>query len=332
MRVLHAPIDIAGQLSTLSAALREQGIDSTALVLAAHRFDYGYDVNLHLDQERSSWRRRWRVLRTALSSVSRYDVFHFHGGSSLLPRNADIPFLKAMGKKIVFHFWGSDVRLRSKALDPAMAKLNEESIVAKLSFLGRFANLALVADAELMQYVSPYFSRVEYLPHAVKVKGNIGSGLRQRLMPLVVHAPSDRTLKGTNALLEAVERLKQEGVSFQFNLLEGLRNHDLMHQVADADIVVDQLRLGTHGVFSVEAMALGKPVICYIAPQFRSGYPADLPVISASVHNVVDQLRLLVNMPIEQREELGRAGVEYAFNRHDTAVVATALIRLYRTL
>ena len=33
---------------------------------------------------------------------------------------------------------------------------------------------------------------------------------------------------------------------------------------AKADVIVDQLRCGSHGVFAVEAMATGKPVLCYI--------------------------------------------------------------------
>ena len=59
-----------------------------------------------------------------------------------------------------------------------------------------------------------------------------------------------------------------------------------------ADIIIDQISVGTYGVFA-EAMALGKPVITYISEDIRQTFPAELPIISAefeSLAKVVDEL------------------------------------------
>lgn len=82
--------------------------------------------------------------------------------------------------------------------------------------------------------------------------------------PIVIHAPSHRGAKGTAHILEAVDRLKAEGVAFEFVLVEKLSNTEARKLYERADLVVDQLLAGWYGGFAVEAMALGKPVICYL--------------------------------------------------------------------
>ena len=41
-----------------------------------------------------------------------FDVFHFHFGTSFLPRQIDLGLLRTMGKRIVFHVHGCEVRLQ----------------------------------------------------------------------------------------------------------------------------------------------------------------------------------------------------------------------------
>jgi hypothetical protein len=46
------------------------------------------------------------------------------------------------------------------------------------------------------------------------------------------------------------------------DIVEGLPHEEARKRYARADIVVDQLNAGWHGVFALEAMALGKPSSC----------------------------------------------------------------------
>ena len=69
--------------------------------------------------------------------------------------------------------------------------------------------------------------------------------------PLVVHAPSNREKKGTADLIEACAQLPVD-----LEIVEGVPHTEARERYARADIVVDQLNAGWHGVFALEAMRL----------------------------------------------------------------------------
>ena len=82
-------------------------------------------------------------------------------------------------------------------------------------------------------------------------------GDRER--PVVLHAPSSRTRKGTEHVIAACEQLDCE-----LEIVEGLDHREAFERYRDADVVVDQLNAGWYGVFAIEAMALGKPVVTFL--------------------------------------------------------------------
>src|SRR5216117_3051993 len=117
LRVLHGTYEIAGQGMMLARALRENGCDARAL---CYRVDWDVrqsDLVVDLDAHRSRAARGLAMLGTIARLAPRFDVFHFHFGTSFLPRLLDVPILKRMGRKIVFHFHGCEVRNRARMLE-----------------------------------------------------------------------------------------------------------------------------------------------------------------------------------------------------------------------
>ena len=55
-----------------------------------------------------------------------------------------------------------------------------------------------------------------------------------------------------------------EGLDADLELVEGLHHDEAFERYRDADIVVDQLNAGWYGLFAIEAMALGKPVVTFL--------------------------------------------------------------------
>ena len=99
----------------------------------------------------------------------------------------------------------------------------------------------------------------------------------------------------------------------------------------DCDIFVDQVTGGDHGLAAIEAMAFGKPVICYIKPSVRDSLPHDLPIVSATPDDLPVVLsRLLSDGP--WRAELGRRGRAYVEKHHDARTIAKQLLEIYREL
>lgn len=80
----------------------------------------------------------------------------------------------------------------------------------------------------------------------------------------ILHAPNHRTIKGTDFFIRAVEELKTEGYSIELVLVQGKSNDEVLEAMSIVDVVADQLLVGWYAMFALEAMSMGKPVICYL--------------------------------------------------------------------
>lgn len=109
-----------------------------------------------------------------------------------------------------------------------------------------------------------------------------------------------RNIKGSPFVLEAIERLQNEGHSIEYFFIQDKPSNQMRFYQAQADIVVEQLIVGWWGSTFVETSALGKPVICYLRPSWKEfffkTFPEykTLPVIEADTKTVYDSLKKLV--------------------------------------
>ena len=147
----------------------------------------------------------------------------------------------------------------------------------------------------------------------------------------VIHSPTDLAAKGTEFVRRATAELKDAGAPIDYVEVHGVSHQQALEIYSGADLVVDQLCGGGHGVFAAEAMSLAKPVVCYLLPELKDAYPADLPIINANPATLKDVLAEWVDRPRE-RHELGLASRAYAERIHDHRVVARRLLEVYETL
>jgi glycosyltransferase involved in cell wall biosynthesis len=145
-----------------------------------------------------------------------------------------------------------------------------------------------------------------------------------------VHAPSSREKKGTQWVIDACAQLPVD-----LDIVEGVPHDVARERYAKADIVVDQLNAGWHGVFALESMALGKPVVTYLKPELversAEGFGVRLPIVPATKDTLVDALRPLVEEPALRRE-VGAQSRAYVEQVHDIDRIADRLVDLYRSL
>src|SRR5262249_55745378 len=112
MKVLHAPAEIAGQASVLARGLREIGVEAQSLAYNPGFPHYQPDEMNPYD-DLPAPRRSAGYLRSQAKHFRRYDVYHFHFGRTLVPpHNPDLPLYHALGRRVVFHYHGCDVRNR----------------------------------------------------------------------------------------------------------------------------------------------------------------------------------------------------------------------------
>jgi glycosyltransferase involved in cell wall biosynthesis len=119
------------------------------------------------------------------------------------------------------------------------------------------------------------------------------------------------------------------------DIVEGVPHEEARARYAKADIVVDQLRAGWHGVFALESMALGKPVVTHLKPEVversAAGFGVRVPIVPATSETLVDALRPLVAEPALRRE-IGAASRAYVEQVHDIERIADRLVDVYRSL
>jgi hypothetical protein len=152
----------------------------------------------------------------------------------------------------------------------------------------------------------------------------------------LLHAPSHRGTKGSRYILEAVERLRSEGHTFRFTLVEGVAHEEALRRYAEADLVVDQVLCGWYGALAVETMALGKPVIAYIREAdlgcLPSGMREELPLILADTTSIYEVLKHWLNVGDEALQEQGRRSRAFVARWHDPLNVARSTTALYQAL
>lgn len=337
MRVLHLPL--GRDLTRLTKALRDIGVDATSCHFRNEALHFNADINLHLEQLERAERLEKRQLFLDIA-LKNFDVFHFHYGNTFLPDYSDLVELKKHGKKIVMQHLGSDVRLLSVARqfgNPYVRikegrRREEDIIMDKLQSLSKFIDHAIVADHELLPYVAPYYKHVHIIRPAIDVHlFKPHYSLPYNDQPLIVHAPTNKHLKGTEFILAAIERMRRKGYAFSFKLIEKTSREDAFQIYQEADIIIDQLLIGAIGVFGLEGMALGKATICYIRPGLMDTYPDKLPLINANPDTIYDQLKYAYKHP-EKRYQLGLEARKYVEKHHQSHHIAKQLKKLYESL
>jgi len=337
MKVLHAPVNIAGQASTIAEAQRTLGIESDVLVFNQNNFNYKCDINLNLN-EKTTIMKIFSIIMNFIKCAIKYDVFHFHFGNSLLPYNIDLPILKLFRKKIIMHYWGSDVRQLDIAVNYTHLNMDELKKIypnaaddkkrKKISKINKYVNASIVGDYYLLPY-SPNSIVIKQAVDLTKIKF-VGCRAQNNNTIKIVHAPSNREIKGTKYIFPVIQRLRDEGYNIDLILIENKTNEEVLEVCKEADIIIDQLLLESHGVFAIECMALGKPVLCRIDEKIMKYYP-DLPILNTNPDNLYENLKLLIENP-ELRRELGEKGRKYVENVHDSKKIAKQLLELYKSL
>jgi glycosyltransferase involved in cell wall biosynthesis len=291
-------------------ALRRKGVDARLLVFWPQKWRLDeYDINLDLPRQGFLRQQlvQWRALARYLPQT---DLFHFYFGKTLVPKSLNMPILRATRKKSVMHFLGADIR--GKPLEELEYRKKFDRWL-----VGSYAATRWVPDAEVV-------------PIGIDLREYRPVPPVERERPLVVHAPSDPEKKGTRHIVEACERLPVD-----LDVVHGVPHEEAVERFKRADIVVDQMHYLWHGMFAVECMAYGKPVVTHLDPeaveQTERAFDVKVPIVAATKDDLVEKLRPLVDS-FELRKQLGKEGRAYVERVHDLDKVADRFIEIYRSI
>jgi glycosyltransferase involved in cell wall biosynthesis len=259
----------------------------------------------------------------------------------------DLPILRAFRKKIVVTFMGCDIRqadfcrtslATSACVEGGCPKVECNSTTdafkrRKAERFSRFAHKIFAYTPDLLHFLPdeaellPCFSvdLAEWRPVVKSPAENF----------VILHAPTNRAIKGTRYVMAAVEKLKSKHKNVELRLVENIPHNQVKELYSQADVAIDQLLVGWYGVFSVELMALGKPVVCYIREGDLGYVPTemkqDLPIINASPYNLYETL----DRVLEERHKLRLIGEQsraYVEKWHDPMKTALRMKNVYESL
>lgn len=364
--VVHLPTTVGGNSSGLSKALKKLRVRSLSVTLNQNYINYyadhvvfGHDDNLFVKEIKRA-RLLIKVIlsadvvhfnagNTIASSISypllssfwhspKLFILKFMGAFYLnIFEIIELNLLKIFKKTIFVTFQGDDARQGdftsrnfrfsiSSQVDHAYYNSRSDKFKRKkIKRISKFASKIYALNPDLL-HVLPKSS--EFLPYS-----HIDLQEWQPLYPdplgrplRILHAPSNRAVKGTNLILAALDLLKSEGYRLELLLVEGMSNKEARKIYQTADILIDQLYAGWYGALAVELMALGKPVIAYIREGDLKFIPKkmadDLPIINAAPSEICDVLRSVLLMSPREINQLGLASRAYVEKWHDPLVIA----------
>jgi glycosyltransferase involved in cell wall biosynthesis len=328
MRILIGVLEIAGLIPVYADGFRQLGHEVTTVVRQKIPW---YEANYNFELHSQELTLDDAILIGYL--LGSHDGFVYEWArAGLLPWAKDLELIKDIGKKSISIFQGSDVRYYPAYID--WYAIEKESLL-KLPFpyesvsdslrplrkAEKYSDLILSLQNQSVLGIRPYMH--SFLPmklddYPFKVPG--------RDVPIVVHSPSRKWIKGSEIIEQALEDLRREGVLFQSYIMHNISNKDVIRALVNADVVIDQLFFPLSGKLALEGMACG----CAVASGDREEvepFPPNRPIWHIDYRGVKEQLKeLLTNK--ELRVKLAYAGRDYVEKYHNHIGVANRILHL----
>jgi glycosyltransferase involved in cell wall biosynthesis len=334
MRILHAPTNPANQAGAVVAALRRLGHEAELWQYDRHPF--GFRADRTIDTTSGDPAVFWR---TFLAAIERFDVIHFHFGRSLFPADWggvpplwDLPMYRILGKRVFATWHGSDCRIRRIHLETNPWSHYRTSEIASdddrttkvIEVFRTYAQRNFVVSPDYLHFIPD----ATLMPRAIDLGEWPEQAPQQRDVPRLLHVPSRRGTKGTDRILAAIDRLRGEGLRFDFQLLEGVSHEAARQAIQAADVVIDNVITGDYEIVSLEAMASSRVAVANIQVDSARTFP-DAPIFSVDPDSLDRRLRGLID-DVDLRRSLAARGRAYVGRRHDAAVIAGSLLEAYR--
>jgi glycosyltransferase involved in cell wall biosynthesis len=201
-------------------------------------------------------------------------------------------------------------------------------VETRVALFTRFAHFIIAGDSIFKQFLARWDVAFHTVPVDTERLQPPNPSVRAG-SPLIIHAPNHRHVKGTEALLAACDELRAKGFVFDLRLVESVPRHEALDLYRDAAIIADQFTMGGFGIFALEGMALGKPVLTYLDEEHHTNPVFSHPIVNTTSENIRDVLAALLEIP-ELRRRIGDAARASVVRYQSFAVMGEVWTRIYR--
>lgn len=301
--------NVSGVSTTLSKSLQKMKIDSNVFVDRFHHYGYPDEK---LVQRFTGRFYKW------LHEVIYADILHYHERFFIRPpskviRRFEINVPHYVGKKVVFHFHGSELRKEKK----------RERFYPFLNYP------IIVAMPDLLKYAPAH---AEWFPHPVDTKFFSPNSKKSEKVVVGFYEPHDKypaLFTGAETIRKSVKELRLYGKSIEIKEAYLIPWIEMPNYYNAINIWIDKTGLDFYGVSAVEAASSGLPVITEIGDEALSLVP-DCPFINVPRNKIKGAIEYLSEENV--RKHYGKKCREYALRLHDSDKVASKLLDFYRKL
>jgi glycosyltransferase involved in cell wall biosynthesis len=371
INVAFLPATVAGHPIALSESVANLGYKVRLFQLECNAFGYGINNAIFLEHDRFLLREIRRI-KTLFQVLIWSNAIHCTAGSTLagnssysvtsrkftvsllkerlIRRYEDLFFLVELNlyrltrKRLVIDFQGDDIRQRDYQIqnyEHSIAHVVDENYYTPESDLRkkkrcelykRYGFRMYALNPDLLNYLP---KQATFMPYSnVKLDpASSEKGLTRENVFVFVHAPSNRTVKGTEKIIEVINQLKSEGAPVELKLVEGLKNDEALQLYRQAFMAIDQLNAGWYGGFAVECMAQGVPVISYLRDEDLKYLPnkmkEELPIKSTCSCDLKADIIELIRISKFQYEKLSQDGINFVNKWHNPDTIAIQVVKNY---
>lgn len=343
MKIFIGSVEVGGLIYDIGQELKKKGHEVTTIANTetSRFYNHSYDINPYnivndflkthskwpkitkiayqlLGFFLSKWQERFRVclIKKMLRDA---DLFIFIWSSAFWDEEKLLNFLKSNSIPIITLFLGSEIRdyreftkkynITRWVFPPKYYQISALKKINKLRLHEKYSTQIYSVPDQSIHATRPY--RHLQLPFQVdKFYFNIP----KREHPVVIHCPSEPYIKGTDVIKDTLNKLKLEGVIFEFEYVSNIPHNELLLKLANADVLVDEIILHGPGLLGFEGMFSG----CAVATKYLYDSPSSFrpPILAIDEENIYEKLKLLLTNK-KLRIELAKKGRDYALKNND---------------
>ena len=269
-------------------------------------------------------------------------LYQFYTLYMKLMQRLELRLLAFFGKVLVVQYQGDDARQSDYCLNNysvSIAHAVDQSYYPpgsdqykreQISLLSKYVHHVYALNPDLLRVLPPH---AKFLPYAIadSVEHVCLSYASAADRLVVVHAPSNRQVKGTALIEDAFTELTRLGYGVKLLILENLTHESAIKVSSGADLAIDQLFAGWYGGFALECMAMGKPVATYINEQDLSLLPPfmanELPFLPISAATLLNDLKTILSYSRPRLREIGMRSRKFAEKWHDPLIITRQIVK-----
>jgi len=204
-------------------------------------------------------------------------------------------------------------------------------------------NKVLVSTPDILELARQYSEDAEYLPNPVDTQLFYPKPMPDRngKLKVLIASNSDWNVKGTDMAIKALSQIKDQvdvsiihhgkdfdrtvelakSLGLNLHVLKKVPHEKMSEYYWGSEVVIDQFRMGSLCMITLEAIACGRPVLTFVSskyPEYR-----DFPLKG------VDTEEKIVSEMLDAGVKLWRKEYAYLEKNHKPEVIVEKLLNIY---